>query len=94
MAAHPGGAETADGAVMDEVRRLLDSGCTEVVLTGIHLGLYGRDTGSSLAELVCALSGLPGLERLRLGSLEPFALSEDLLEALKESPVFCPHLHR
>lgn len=78
---------------MDEVRRLLDAGCTEVVLTGIHLGLYGRDTGSSLAELVRALSALPGLERLRLGSLEPFALSDPLLEALGESPVFCPHLH-
>ena len=78
---------------MDEARRLLDAGCREIVLTGIHLGMYGRDTGSSLAELVRALSALPGLERLRLGSLEPFALSEDLLEVLKESPVFCPHLH-
>ncbi len=78
---------------MDEARRLLDAGCTEMVLTGIHLGVYGRDTGSSLAELVRALSALPGLERLRLGSLEPFALSDPLLEALGESPVFCPHLH-
>lgn len=77
----------------DEVLRLLDSGCTEVVLTGIHLGMYGRDTGSSLTELVRELSPLPGLERLRLGSLEPFALSDALLEALGESPVFCPHLH-
>lgn len=78
---------------MDEARRLLDAGCREIVLTGIHLGMYGRDTGSSLAELVRALSALPGLERLRLGSLEPFALSDALLEALGESPVFCPHLH-
>ena len=82
-----------EACVMDEARRLLDAGCSEVVLTGIHLGLYGRDTGSSLAELVRSLSALPGLERLRLGSLEPFALSDDLLEALGESPVFCPHLH-
>ena len=45
---------------MDEARRLLDAGCREIVLTGIHLGMYGRDTGSSLAELVRALSALPG----------------------------------
>lgn len=81
------------GQTTDEARRLLDAGCTEIVLTGIHLGMYGRDTGSSLAELVRTLSALPGLERLRLGSLEPFALSDALLEALGESPVFCPHLH-
>lgn len=78
---------------MDEVRRLLDAGCSEVVLTGIHLGMYGRDTGSSLAALVRALSGLTGLARLRLGSIEPFTLDSPLLDALAESPIFCPHLH-
>ncbi|MCR4817790.1 MAG: MiaB/RimO family radical SAM methylthiotransferase [Fretibacterium sp.] len=80
-------------SVLAEVRRLVGGGCREVVLTGIHLGTYGRDTGSSLAELVRALSGIEGLERLRLGSLEPFSLDEALLSALGESPVFCPHLH-
>ncbi|MCR5347590.1 MAG: MiaB/RimO family radical SAM methylthiotransferase [Fretibacterium sp.] len=79
--------------VLKEARRLVEGGCREVVLTGIHLGTYGRDTGSSLAELVRALSGVEGLERLRMGSLEPFSLDEALLDALADSPVFCPHLH-
>ncbi|MBQ9527175.1 MAG: MiaB/RimO family radical SAM methylthiotransferase [Fretibacterium sp.] len=79
--------------VLAEVRRLVEGGCREVVLTGIHLGTYGRDTDSSLAELIRVLSGVEGLERLRLGSLEPFSLDEALLDALEESPVFCPHLH-
>ena len=79
--------------VLTEVCRLVEGGCREVVLTGIHLGTYGRDIDTSLAELIRVLSGVEGLERLRLGSLEPFALDEALLDALEESPVFCPHLH-
>jgi threonylcarbamoyladenosine tRNA methylthiotransferase MtaB len=80
---------------LEEARRVTVSGCGEIVLTGVHLGMYGRDLepGSSLAELVRRVSCVPGLKRLRLGSLEPFALSGDLLEALADSPVFCPHLH-
>ena len=81
------------GNVLAEVRRLVGNGCREVVLTGIHLGMYGRDMGGSLAELVRAVSNVAGLERLRLGSLEPFSLDGALLRALAESPVFCPHLH-
>ncbi|MDR1730485.1 MAG: MiaB/RimO family radical SAM methylthiotransferase [Synergistaceae bacterium] len=78
---------------LNEARRVTAAGCSEIVLTGIHLGVYGRDRQTSLAELVRNLSGVPGLRRLRLGSLEPFALDEELLDALAESPVFCPHLH-
>jgi threonylcarbamoyladenosine tRNA methylthiotransferase MtaB len=78
---------------LDEVRRMVGEGCGEIVLTGIHLGMYGRDRGTSLADLIRKISATPGLLRLRLGSLEPFALDDDLLDALAESPVFCPHLH-
>jgi threonylcarbamoyladenosine tRNA methylthiotransferase MtaB len=79
--------------VVTEVRTIVSGGCPEVVLTGIHLGLYGRDLGVHLGDLVRALSDLDGLARLRFGSLEPFALDEDLLESLVSSRVFCPHLH-
>lgn len=79
--------------ILAEVRRLVEGGCREAVLTGINLGSYGREIGTSLAELVRALGGVPGLERLRLGSLEPFSLDEGLLDALAENPAFCPHLH-
>ena len=79
--------------VLAEVRRVSEGGCREAVLTGIHLGMYGRDRGSSLAELVRAVSECGALDRLRLGSLEPFSLDGALLDALADSPIFCPHLH-
>lgn len=79
--------------VEKEVRSVVASGCSEVVLTGVHLGLYGRDISSDLVELVQRLDSIPGLGQLRFGSLEPFAVDEKLLSALAQSPSFCPHLH-
>lgn len=79
--------------VEEEVRSVIAAGCPEVVLTGVHLGLYGRDISSGLDDLVRRLSDIPGLRRLRFGSLEPFGIDEKLLRALAESPQFCPHLH-
>ena len=82
--------------VLTEARRIVEHGCREIVLTGTHLGMYGRDNSShdgGLAELVGKLSGIPGLTRLRLGSLEPFTLDAELLSALAESQIFCRHLH-
>jgi threonylcarbamoyladenosine tRNA methylthiotransferase MtaB len=78
-----------------EARRLTgeEGQCGEIVLTGVHLGMYGRDIGASLADLVRKISALSGLTRLRLGSLEPFALDGELLDALADSAAFCPHLH-
>jgi threonylcarbamoyladenosine tRNA methylthiotransferase MtaB len=85
-------ASRAPDDILSEVSRVIESGCAEVVLTGIHLGGY-RHGGMGLAGLIDALSYVPGLVRLRLGSLEPFAVDADLLRALTGSPVFCPHLH-
>lgn len=81
------------GQILREVRHLAENGTKEVILTGIHLGLYGRGIHMSLGSLVKELSFIPGLERIRFGSLEPFALNEDLLRVLSEVPQFCPHLH-
>ena len=80
-------------AIISEIHRLIDNGCNEIVFTGIHLGIYGQDSDSSLAELIRSVSGIDGLTRLRLGSLEPFCLNDDLLGALSECDAFCPHLH-
>ncbi|QTX33165.1 MiaB/RimO family radical SAM methylthiotransferase [Aminithiophilus ramosus] len=79
--------------VLGEIGSVVASGCPEVILTGIHLGLYGRDLGLSLADLVGAVASVKGLKRLRFGSLEPFALDDSLLALLAASPVFSPHLH-
>lgn len=62
------------------------------MLTGIHLGSY-RWGETSLDGLIAKVSSVRGLKRLRLGSLEPFAVTSGLLESLLSSPVFCPHLH-
>lgn len=73
---------------VEEARRIVASGCPEIVLTGIHIGLY-----ENLAELVRRIGAVPGLRRLRFGSVEPFAVDETLLDALAETPCFCRHLH-
>lgn len=78
--------------VVEEITEIAACGCSEVVLTGIHLGSY-RCGDISLARLVQRISAVAGLKRLRFGSLEPFAVDETLLRALADSPLFCPHLH-
>ena len=79
--------------IIDEIHRLIDNGTREIIFTGIHLGIYGRDIDSSLADLIRSVSRIHDLKRLRLGSLEPFSLDENLLAALSECDSFCRHLH-
>ncbi len=77
-----------------EARRLVDAGFREVVVTGIHLGFYGRDLseGAGLPGLVRAVAETPGLRRLRLSSIEPLEVDDELLDAMRH-PAVCPHLH-
>lgn len=79
--------------IISEIHRLIESGTKEIIFTGIHLGLYGREIGTSLAELIRKVSKIDELKRLRLGSLEPFCLNDELIEALASSEAFCHHLH-
>ncbi|MCC7293362.1 MAG: tRNA (N(6)-L-threonylcarbamoyladenosine(37)-C(2))-methylthiotransferase MtaB [Phycisphaerales bacterium] len=87
---------------VEEARGLVAAGFREIVLTGVFLGAYGRETavrkrfsqaGSPLARLVNALAQIDGLLRLRLSSLEPGDMDGDLLESLAGHPVCVPHLH-
>ena len=82
-------------SVIEEAGRLAGAGFKELVLTGIHTGAYGRDLPGrpTLAGLIQQLSGITGLLRLRLSSIEPNDISADLLRAMAGSPVFCRHLH-
>jgi threonylcarbamoyladenosine tRNA methylthiotransferase MtaB len=76
------------------VRRRVAQGHREVVLTGINLGCYrDRDAGYRLPRLVREVGGMPGLDRLRLSSIEVNHLDEDLVAALCETPTACRHLH-
>ncbi|MFW6066511.1 MAG: radical SAM protein, partial [Planctomycetota bacterium] len=88
--------------VVDECRRLRDAGHPEVVLCGVFLGAYGRetavrrrwtDTTSPLTELLAHVADIDGLWRVRLSSLEPGDLTEDLLSVIREKPKVAPHLH-
>jgi threonylcarbamoyladenosine tRNA methylthiotransferase MtaB len=81
-------------AVLGEVRRRVEQGHREVVLTGINLGCYrDREAGFDLPRLVREAGAVPGLARLRLSSIEVNHLSPALLGAMRETPCASPHLH-
>jgi len=84
----------AAGAVLREVERRVDQGHREIVLTGINLGCYrDRAAGYDLARLLREVAAVPGVERLRLSSLEVNHLSESLVAAMRETANVSPHLH-
>ncbi|MBI3846805.1 MAG: tRNA (N(6)-L-threonylcarbamoyladenosine(37)-C(2))-methylthiotransferase MtaB [Planctomycetes bacterium] len=83
--------------ILDEARSLLDAGFRELVLTGVHLGGYGKDLGGreALAKLVADLARIAkrGAVRLRLSSIEANEVTPRLLATIADSPVCCPHFH-
>lgn len=81
--------------VLQGVRELAANGYREIVLTGIHLGAYGLDLtpGATLTELVRRIDSEQIVPRLRIGSVEPNEISDELLDLMKNSPIICPHLH-
>ena len=82
------------GEVIERARVMVASGYREIVLTGIHLGLYGADQeGLSLGVLLGELEKVEGLARIRLSSIEPSDVTRELAEKLVSSDRICPHLH-
>ena len=81
--------------VVAEARRLADAGFREIVLTGIHLGAYGRDLGQNdaLIDVIEQTAQIPGVERIRLGSLEPGTITDENVERLAAVKELCPHFH-
>lgn len=89
--------------VLEEVRGIAERGCKEVVLTGIHLSSYGVERssekqfvklkGTPLVELLQRMQEIEGLERIRLGSLEPRIIGEEFLQGLSKVSKLCPHFH-
>jgi threonylcarbamoyladenosine tRNA methylthiotransferase MtaB len=81
-------------AVLEEVGRRVRQGHREIVLTGVNLGCFrDRDAGFTLARLVREAGAIPGLERLRLSSIEVNHVTDELVAALSETPTVSPHLH-
>lgn len=83
--------------IIKEVTLLTENGCREIVLTGIHLSSYGADSHGEgeqpLLELIRRLDRAEGINRIRLGSLEPRIMTEDFVKALSELKSVCPHFH-
>lgn len=80
--------------VIDEVKRLSDNGFKEVVLTGIHIASYGRDLKNiTLLELIEQIHAVQGIERIRLGSLEPKTITPEFVQKIKTLYKLCPHFH-
>jgi threonylcarbamoyladenosine tRNA methylthiotransferase MtaB len=84
--------EEAD--IVAEVKTLAADGCKEIVLTGIHISSYGVDRGESeLLRLLKALNEIEGIERIRLSSLEPRIITDEMAEGMAALSKVCPHFH-
>ena len=82
------------GDVIEEVKDLSLKGCKEVVITGIHVGSYGIDKGQPmLVDLVEKVAGVEGIERIRLGSIEPRFITKKNVERMAGIDKLCPHFH-
>ena len=81
--------------VVNEVKSLAANGYKEIVLTGIHLSSYGIDHDGErhLLDLIRAVHEVDGIERIRLGSLEPGIITEEFADAISGLPKICPHFH-
>lgn len=80
--------------IEEEVTKLVSKGFKEVVLTGIHLTSYGVDNNKgSLLEVIMRLDKIDGLQRIRLGSLEPRVITEEFAKTLSSSKKICPQFH-
>ena len=83
----------AEASILEELHRLTDAGYKEIVLTAISLPSYGTDNGTSLVELVEKAAAVPGVERLRLGSLDPDMLHDEDILRLSRVKKLCPQFH-
>ncbi len=81
--------------VYEEVSKIAESGIKEIVITGIHISSYGKDLNPKLTliDLLEKIHDVQGIERIRLGSLEPLIITEDFVERLKKLPKICNHFH-
>ena len=79
--------------VREEAGRLAKAGYRELIVTGIHLASYGRERGERLIDAIQAVHDVPGVDRVRLGSLEPVVVTEDFCRALAAMSRLCPQFH-
>jgi len=82
-------------AALEEVRDMVGRGYKEVIFSGIHLGTYGRDLHTKITfyQLVCRALEIPGLERLRLSSIEPLEVAPEIIDLVAKHPRMAHHFH-
>ncbi|MCF6356682.1 MAG: tRNA (N(6)-L-threonylcarbamoyladenosine(37)-C(2))-methylthiotransferase MtaB [Draconibacterium sp.] len=76
-----------------EAKKVIDKGFKEIILTGVNIGDFGKSTGETFYDLLKALEKVKGLKRLRLGSIEPNLLKNEIIELVANSKVIMPHFH-
>ena len=79
--------------ILEQINNFSARGFKEVMLTGIHIGQWGKDIGLTLLDLLKEIEDKTTIERYRLGSLNPTEITDEMLEFLKRSNKFCPHFH-
>lgn len=79
--------------IIKEINRYSEFGYKEVVLTGIHIGLWGKEHNKELLDLLLEIENKTKIQRYRLGSLNPHEITTELLNFLQQSEKFCPHFH-
>ncbi|HPS62775.1 MAG TPA: tRNA (N(6)-L-threonylcarbamoyladenosine(37)-C(2))-methylthiotransferase MtaB [Bacteroidales bacterium] len=79
--------------VLVNAREILRHGIREIVLTGVNIGDFGRQNGENFLSLICALDGIGGMGRIRISSIEPDLLSDDIIAHVAHSAHFLPHFH-
>ncbi len=79
--------------IIKQINNFSSHGYKEIVLTGIHIGLWGKDIGMKFLDLLKAIETQTTIERYRLGSLNPHEITDEILDFLSKSKKFCPHFH-
>ncbi|MBR3087635.1 MAG: tRNA (N(6)-L-threonylcarbamoyladenosine(37)-C(2))-methylthiotransferase MtaB [Prevotella sp.] len=80
-------------SLVEQAKNAASEGGKEIVLTGVNIGDFGKNTGESFLDLVKALDGIEGIERYRISSLEPDLISDELIRYCAGSRAFMPHFH-
>lgn len=79
--------------IVAQAREVAAAGGKEIVLTGVNIGDFGKNTGERFIDLLMALDGVEGIERYRISSLEPDVLSDEIIDFVAASRAFMPHFH-
>lgn len=85
-----------NGKISDLVRMAEDAACDgarEIVLTGVNIGDFGKSTGETFCDLICALDRVEGVDRFRISSIEPDLLTDEIIDFVSASDRFAPHFH-